>query len=55
MFHRNKLNIPPFEGVARARRKIVKQYPELAGNDDVEAYREMNEEVMLDYARQVNV
>lgn len=55
MFHRKKFNIPPFEGVARARRKVVAQYPELSGSDDVEAYREMNEEIMIDYARQVNV
>ena len=55
MFNRKYYNIPPYEGVARARRKIVKQYPELSGNGDVEAYREMNEEIMLDYARKVNV
>lgn len=36
-------------------RMILKQHPELAGNDVVEGHRSLNEEVYRDYARQVLV
>ena len=45
------LNLPPFESVGRARRKIQRAYPELAGSDVVEGYRLVNEEAFRSYAR----
>lgn len=51
--NRKEFKIPPFESVVRARRKIVKAYPELSADSTVEAYREMNEEIVKNYARSV--
>ena len=55
MRHRKIYNFPPFESVRRSRQKLQAAYPELAGSDVVEAQREVNEAVVRDYARQVNV
>lgn len=44
-------NLPSIETVGRCRRKIVEEHPELAGNNTVEAYRTLNEEVFRDYAK----
>ena len=49
--HLNELNFPKYETVSRARRKIQAEHPELAGDDDVEAQRIINERVFKDYAR----
>lgn len=46
---------PAFETVRRTRQKLQAAYPELAGNDEVEAQRTLNEEVFKDYARKVTV
>lgn len=43
--------IPSIETVGRCRRKIVETHPELAGTDDVENGRMLNEEVFREYAR----
>ena len=49
------LKLPPFESVRRSRQKIQSAFPELSGTDEVEAQREMNEDIVYNYARQVNV
>ena len=49
--HINALKFPKFETVSRARRKIQAEHPELAGCNDVEAQRVINERVFRDYAR----
>lgn len=52
--HRKELGFPAFESISRARRKIQAEHPELAGCDDVEAQRVINERVYRDYARSKN-
>ncbi len=47
------LQLPTCESVGRARRKLQSTFPELRANDDVEAFRELNEEDMRRYAREV--
>lgn len=42
---------PSPETIRRARQKIQAAYPELAGNEDVEAMRELREETFKNYAR----
>jgi len=49
------LKLPPFESVRRSRQKIQAAYPELAGTEEVEAQRMVNEQIVFDYARKVNV
>lgn len=51
LLKRNELGFPCFETVRRARQKIQSEHPELAGCDDVEAQRILNERVYRDYAR----
>ena len=53
--NRKELEVPPFESVRRARQKLQEHHPELAGTDDVEAQRLINENIMKEYARRVNV
>ena len=50
---RKEYKIPPYESVMRARRKIMRLYPELRADSTVEAYREMNEEIVKNYARSI--
>lgn len=45
--------LPSIETVGRCRRKIVEAYPELAGNNTVEAGRILNEEAFKNYARKI--
>lgn len=49
--HRKEMGFPAFETISRARRKVQAEHPELAGNDEVEAQRIINERVFKDYAR----
>ena len=51
LLKRNELGFPCFETVGRARRKLQQEYPELAGSEDVEAQRVINERVFKDYAK----
>ena len=53
--HLKEYGLPPIESVGRCRRKLRRAYPELAGNSDVEAQRELNEDDFKKYARQVMV
>lgn len=45
------IGLPPISTVGRCRRKLVRKYPELKGNDAVEYGREENEEAFKKYAR----
>ncbi len=49
--NRKALGLPVFESIRRTGQKIREQHPELAGNADVEAQRELNEKVFRDYAK----
>lgn len=51
ILNRKNYNYPAFESVRRARQKIQAQCPELAGCDEVEGQRIVNEEIFRDYAR----
>ena len=48
-------NLPSIETVGRCRRKVVENHPELAGDMNVEAGREVKETEFREYARQVMV
>lgn len=49
--HRSTLGFPNYETVSRSRRKLQAEHPELAGNDEVEAHRIVNEKTFRDYAK----
>ena len=51
LLNRKKLDLPPFESVRRSWQKIRASHPELAGSDEVEAMRTLNEDIVKDYAR----
>lgn len=51
LLYRKEYNLPSYETVGRARRKLQQHYPELCGNDVVEGYRTDNENVFRSYAR----
>ena len=50
--HMKEYGFPPFESVRRNRQLIAAKYPELAGTDEIEAWRTAKEEEMLDYVRE---
>lgn len=52
LINRNKYGLPAFETVRRSRQKLQAMYPELRACADVEAMREVNEEVFREYAIQ---
>lgn len=52
---RKELGLPPFESVRRTRQKIQRHHPELAGCAVVEAQRVVNEQIVKDYARKVDI
>lgn len=51
LLNRKNYGIPPFETVRRNRQKLQRAYPELAGSEEVEAQRKVNEEAFLEFAR----
>ena len=51
LMKRNKLGFPCYESVSRARRKLQAEYSELAGTDEVEEQKVINERVYKEYAR----
>lgn len=55
ILNRKHFNLPPFESIRRTRQKLQAAFPELAGTDEVEAERMVNETIVRDYARQVTV
>ena len=55
MARRNDLGLPPYGSVTRCMRKLQRAYPELGPCDEVAGWRAVNEEIVRDYARSVNV
>jgi hypothetical protein len=51
MLNRKDYKFPSFESVGRARRHLQSKFPELSADADVEAQRELNEEVFEEYAK----
>lgn len=51
MMNRSQYGYPIYESVRRSRQKLQAKFPELAGDADVEAQRELNEEVFRGYAK----
>lgn len=51
LLKRNELGFPCYESVSRARRKLQADFPELCGNETVEAQRVVNERIFRDYAK----
>ena len=51
LLRKKEMGFPPTKSIERARRRIRRLYPELAGNSEVEGYRSLNEEIFKDYAR----
>ena len=54
LLHCRDLCLPSYESVSRARRKVQECYPDLKGNDNVQAFRELNEETYRAFAREVH-
>lgn len=55
MTHRKELGLPVLESIRRTGQKLRAAFPELAGCDEVEAHRTLNEEIFRDYAREATV
>lgn len=51
MQNRGKNGLPPFESVRRSRQKVQEIYPELKANEEVEIWRNLNEEYYRRFAR----
>lgn len=49
--NRKSLGLPAFETIRRTGQKMREQNPELRGNDEVQAERELSQKVFRDYAR----
>ncbi len=50
MIYHKEYNLPSFSSITRARRKLIKQYPELKPNKRVQKLREKEEMNYFDYA-----
>lgn len=51
--HHNELELPNFESVGRARRKVQELYPDLQSDEKVHEERTKKEEEFKDFAREV--
>lgn len=51
MMNISNLNLPKYETVTRARRKLCEKYPDLRGSDQTEAKRLLAEEVFHEYGQ----
>jgi len=51
ILHRKELGLPSYKSVERSRRKIQKMHPELAGSTEIEAHRNVNEEIVKEFVR----
>lgn len=51
LLQRKQHNLPNFETVRRTRQKLQQERPELAGTEEVEAMRSINEEAFRNFAR----
>ena len=52
LLNMKEYGFPPFESVRRNRQLIAAKYPDLAGGDDIEAWRTANEEAVREYVRE---
>lgn len=52
LMHMKEYGFPPFESVRRNRQLIAAKYPELAASEDIDAWRAVKEEEMIDYVRE---
>lgn len=52
LLNMKEYGFPPFESVRRNRQLIAAKYPELAGTEEIEAWRTANEEAARDYVRE---
>lgn len=52
LLHCKDMGLPSLESTGRARRKVQELYPDLRGDDNVQAYRELKEEEYKAYARE---
>lgn len=52
LLYMKEYGFPPFESVRRNRQLIAAKYPELAGSEDVEAWRTVKEEETREYVRE---
>ena len=52
LLHMKEYGFPTFESVRRNRQLIAAKYPHLAASDDIDAWRTVKEEEMLDYVRE---
>ncbi len=50
--HMKEYGFPPFESVRRNRQLIASKYPDLAGGEDVEAWRTVKEKETREYVRE---
>lgn len=51
LLHMKEHGFPPFESVRRNRQLVRSRRPDLAPSEMIDAYRQANEEVMLEYVR----
>lgn len=51
LLNRKAYNLPAFESVRRSRQRLQAAYPELAGDENVDAQRMLNEEIFREFAR----
>lgn len=52
LLNMKEYGFPTFESVRRNRQLIAAKYPNLAGGEDVEAWRTANEEAVREYVRE---
>jgi len=50
MLEHSKYGLPSFESITRARRKIVKNHPELQSSKKIKEFRKVQEEEYFEYA-----
>lgn len=55
LINRKQYNYPAYESVRRTRQKLQAAFPELAGCDEVEAERVLNEAIYREFARRGSV
>ena len=52
LLYNNDFGLPPFETVRRTRQKMQAQFPALASNDEVQGFKDAQEETFREYARE---
>ena len=54
LLHCRDMGLPSLESMGRARRKVQRAYPELRSSDDVQAEKELREEMYREFAKEVH-